>query len=300
MLHWDGTAWHAGTLPHANARPTFASATSPSDVWAGGGFCGGGPGQPPIAAYVSRWNGQSWATKLFRHITWCVQGLVTTRYNDGWLFTSESFALHLHRGQWHKVRLGNVGTVITATAISPSNVWAFTFRSSDKKALAIHWNGHTWQTVPLPRVALPRGKFMYPYTSYSSRATGIWLSEAAVPNVSPSLLLHWTGHSWRQVATPGKSIAVAMTSDGGRGLWCVGWSPLNATVSYSFLQRANNSWNRQAVPVSGLPGNPTQVDLNVYDISIIPGTQSLWATGDVDYTSMGTQKRYAVIYKFSH
>ena len=295
VLHWNGTQWLRGTLPGAHARPDLVSATSRTDVWAGGKFCEGGvQGAPPLSTYVSRWNGTRWTTTFFRHIDWCGQTLVTTSYGSGWLFTNGSLAEHLDGSTWHAVQLGNVGTVITATAVSASDVWGFTYRSSDDKMLAIHWNGTAWHQVALPKLKAGRRQHNYPWASYASASTGVWLSETGVPGTpyTDSRLLHWTGHSWQQVVPPGNARILAITSDGAGGLWCLGPG--------KFLHYSHGKWQSYPAPIVGLPGNPTRAGAQIYALAAIPGTKSVWATGEADYANRKeVSQEYSVIYKFS-
>jgi hypothetical protein len=296
-LHWNGTAWLPGPLPQANARPDLISAASPADVWAGGTRCGDGPPSSPFSSYVSRWNGRSWSTTTFRHVNWCAQTLVTTNYGNGWLFTSQSLALHLQSGRWQPVQLGNVGAVITATAVSATDIWAFTYRTSDDKLLAIHWNGRSWRPVPLPAFPAPRHKHSYPWSSYSSTRTGVWFSESAVPGLPywDARLVRWTGHSWRQISPPTDDTFLALTGDGAGGLWGLAFNR-----GQVFQHYAGGSWTGGTEPIAGLPGNPARVADLVYDLANIPGTRSLWATGQADYyNSKDVQQSYSVIYQYT-
>ena len=303
VLHWNGTAWEPRPLPGTAAPPRYASASSRDNVWAEGYTCDGGPGSPPPSADVSRWNGRRWATTEYRNLPWCPTGpLVTTSQADGWLFTGQSVAMHFHGLRWRAVSLGNVGIVAVATVVSGSDIWAFSYRIRDAKMFAIHWNGRAWRTVPLPRFALKRGQSVYPWAAYSSPSTGVWLSVSKLPGppYSDPTMLHWTGHGWKLVAVPGTGgIVQGMAADGTGGLWCVGYYP-TANVSNAFLHYAHGSWTTEQVPVNGLPGHPKRVGVAVYAIASIPGTRTLWATGELDFdNAQGVLQQYSVIDKFS-
>jgi hypothetical protein len=294
-LHWNGSAWQRGTIPGVHALPRQASSTSADNVWAAGSECVGGPGSPPPTGYVARWNGQRWNTAVFRGNDWCGGSIVTAGYRNGWLFGNGPHAMHLAGTTWHQVSLGHVGSVSTATAISASDVWAFSYSDSSHRAFALNWNGHAWHHVALPAV-----KSTNPWASYSSADTGLWLSETTLPGppYRHPMLLHRVGEHWQQVPVPAGNVIVSMSGDGSGGLWCVGWNPKSNTA-YEFLHYAHGTWAAEPVPVAGLPGSPADVQPSLFDLAVVPGSTSAWATGESDFDNSSDQLvRYTVIYRY--
>jgi hypothetical protein len=162
VLHWNGSTWTGSTLPGAFARPENTSSTGPKNVWASGERCNQGPPSPPgFSAYVSRWNGQAWATTKFTNMRFCAGRVVTVGPREGWLFgfysnTSSALALHFTGGRWRLSTLGNVGQILAATAVSARDVWAFA-SGSHHRSVAVRWNGRAWRIVALPNLHLPAG-----------------------------------------------------------------------------------------------------------------------------------------------
>src|ERR1700722_6166692 len=295
-LHWDGSAWQRGTIPGARVAPRHVSATSAGNVWASAADCFGGPGSPPGSPYVARWNGGRWSSTVFHGNDWCAGFVVTAGYRNGWLFGNGPHAMHLQGTTWHQVSLGHVGSVVTATALSASNAWAFSYSDRTHRTFALHWNGNRWNQVALPAVKFKNGLHLYPWTSYSSAQTGLWLSETTLPGPPylNSVLLHRTARGWQRVAVPGGAV-IAMTADGTGGLWGLDWKRSN----YQFLHYTNGVWVTDPLPIAGLPGNPTRVESSGFDLAAIPGTQSVWATGEADYdNSAGNLQRYSLIYRY--
>jgi hypothetical protein len=288
--HWDGSAWTRSRIPGAFTRPGFVSATGPTNVWAGGSECGGGPPGPNVtAAYVARYNGQIWTTTRWKTTAFCGAALVTTGSRNGWLLGNNE-ALHFTGKHWQKVKLPNLGQVIAATAVSAHDIWTVGGRFnalhlSRSKAFFTHYNGHAWLTVPLPSIKLPKHGYIYPFDIEAASANSIWATVTVEPAAVHSYLLHWTAGKWHSIALPDTpDQLLQVTPDGAGGVWTTMFQSVNG--AYTFAHYSRGAWAFDAVPTAGLTGLiPGSETFDVYALARIPGTRSMLATGDVFYAT---------------
>jgi hypothetical protein len=92
--------------------------------------------------------------------------------------------------------------------LSASNVWAVGSKSKLSEGNAVfktlieHWNGHSWKVIPSPNPGAG-DNLLSSVTAVS--ANNIWAvggySNMAI-GLDKNLILHWNGHSWKQVASP--------------------------------------------------------------------------------------------------
>jgi hypothetical protein len=300
-VHWDGKTWSESYLPGATARPEQVSETGRTNVWAAGGGCS----QVNTAAYVSRWNGSKWTTTLFPKAPFCgASAVVTTGPSDGWLFNlggSPAVALHFTGKTWKNVSLGKVGPVLSASAVSQKNVWAVTYTPKNQM-LVVHWNGSSWHTVPIPAAPVSKGDHTYPIQLVAAAGNNIWLTtnivdnNGEVPGPLRSLVLHWNGTGWHWIKVPYADLALQAASDGHGGMWAS--AQINSLGSgYDFVHYSGGKWTRQPAPTAGLPATVGSED--VFSLALIPGTQTLWASGDAFWDpTPTTSKSASVMFKY--
>jgi hypothetical protein len=300
-VHWNGKTWSQSYLPGATDRPEQVSETGRTNVWAAGGGCG----QVSTTAYVSRWNGSKWTTTLFPKTPFCgASAVVTTGPSDGWLFNesgSPAVALHFTGKTWKNVSLGKVGTVLSASAVSQKNMWAATYTLKNQM-LVVHWNGSSWRTVPIPAAPVPKGDDTVPIQLVAAGTSNIWLTTVItrnnmeVPGPLRSLVLHWNGTGWHWIKVPYADLALQAASDGHGGMWANAMinSPSSA---YDFVHYSGGKWTRQPAPTAGIPATVGTVD--VFSLALIPGTQTLWASGDAFWDpSPTTSASASVMFKY--
>jgi hypothetical protein len=139
---------------------------------------------------------------------------------------------------------------------SAHDIWAV----GGSTGILLRFNGRRWGRV--------RGKAL----------TG--LQFGALLAVSPGnvwvdggqFLLHLKGTAWSELRFPEWPVTpLSMAPDGSGGLWMNNFA-INASVGPTVvhLSRAGR-WRQYRVPGSGL----------MYDLARIPGTSSLWGTGDL-------------------
>jgi hypothetical protein len=215
--HWNGRSWKrvaAPVLPGSGL--SGVSGTGPKNVWAVGTFFrGDGQNARTVAL---RWTGGKWvratsanpggsgATSLF--------GVTAVPGGGAWAAGAShlkrrqgrTLVEHLAGGQWVQIPSPRPGPspddeLRAISAASPSSVFAVGFVEL-KGALAEHWNGHQWTTQLTPAIAGAKAVALAGVSADS--ATDAW-AVGDVQTKSDNLLTlieHWNGASWQQVASP--------------------------------------------------------------------------------------------------
>jgi hypothetical protein len=216
---------------------------SASNVWAVGSYTNSTTGAP-FHTLIEYWNGKAWAQ--------------VPSPNPG---SSSDF-------------------LTSIAAVSATNIWAvgeYDTRPDfieGNKTLILHWNGHAWSQVPTPS---PGSSFDALNTVRPVSATSVWaVGTFAGSNIEDrSLILHWNGHSWSQVASPNPG----QQSDSVTGLAVVSASSAWTTEEYSvssgtpaaglILHWNGHAWSKAAVvPAGGV----------LEDVSASSATNA-WAVG---------------------
>ena len=95
-------------------------------------------------------------------------------------------------------------------------------------------------------------------------------------------MLHWNGRAWSRVAFPYLGSAFSpIASDSHGGIWLATASGAGGNTVMWFDHYAGGRWSRVKVP----RGDGVQPE--VFYLNWIPGTRSLWATGEVDFANDG-------------
>ena len=242
--HWNGRTWRPVALP-AGLTGSIAAASAPAanDVWAVGGLGG----------FVLHYNGSAWS--VVRRWKRPLEPTAVAAFSptDVWVFCDPG-TWHLHGRTWTKVT-GLAGSIAWASAVSAHDIWAV----GGSAGILLRYNGRSWGRV--------RGKAL----------TG--LQFGALLAVSPGnvwvdggqFLLHLKGGAWTRVRFPSWPVTpFSLAPDGSGGLWMNNFS-INALVGPTVVHLSGaGGWRQYRVPGNGL----------IYDLARIPGTSSLWGTGN--------------------
>jgi hypothetical protein len=165
--------------------------------------------------------------------------------------------------------------------VSASNVWAvgdYTNAAGVYRTLIEHWNGRGWKQVASPSPGIG-SNYLGSITAVS--ATNIWAAgeystQSGGIAANKTLILHWNGHVWRQVASPSPgSLAddlntirrVSATS-----IWAVGlYAGADIRDRSLILHWNGRTWSRVASPNPG-----AQADV-MTGLAVVSGS-SIWAT----------------------
>jgi hypothetical protein len=163
--------------------------------------------------------------------------------------------------------------------LSPCNVWAVGSYVSGGigRTLVEHWNGFAWRVVPSPSVGTRSSGLL---GVRAASPSDIWAVGAynIASGTSKTLILHWNGHTWRQVPSPSPGagpgtevVLTAVRTVSGKDAWAVG-SSFNGTVSTAFILHWNgHTWKRASNP-AGARGNLSGVAAT--------SARNAWAVGD--------------------
>lgn len=235
-LHWDGSTWTeiptpspSSCVPCTNVFLWAVDALGPNDVWAcGDKYVQGPDGFQGSHVLVMHWDGTSWTV------------MNTPLLNGG----------------------GDI--LLGVTAIASNDVWFFGDAlyqgpSSPDLAIAMHWNGSTFEFIPVPSVN--------PQFSGYGDGNGLHAGSALAPNdiwavgaasdldempAGHSQIQHWNGSTWQNI--PGPSPGVWHNLDGivaiaPNDVWAGG--DYFDGVSYHGLAMHYNGKSWTQVPIPG-------------------------------------------------
>lgn len=315
VTRWNGHTWTAQRLPRSLRHRfgavgvTAVGAASSTDAWVFGERSG-------FTAAALHWTGGAWTASSFPHLTEITQTAVFSARN-AWAFgvrynatytARQIYALRYHRTTWRPVSMP--GEPTSLTVLSATDIWAVgisaaTFGNPQAipAYIAMHWNGHRWQTYPLPTLGLQAPVFLDAASSVATGPTNLWVEygpdellsppteRAATVAAPPSVgLLHWDGVSWTEIALPFTAFPLGpMAADGHGGLW-IYQSVGNPTDEPYLYHYSHGTWRSEALPVPA--GDRGQI----FAMTHLPGTGSLWAVGSMGQNSQ--EDSQAVIFRY--
>jgi hypothetical protein len=147
---------------------------------------------------------------------------------------------------------GTLDQLTSVRGISPSDIWAVGTYSdgTSAKTLTLHWNGSKWTQVPSPD---PAGSTrsglagVRAVTAKNAWAVGSYFAGGT----SKTLILHWNGTAWKQVASPspgGDATLAAVTATSSSNAWAVGRSLQSSGDKSLILHWNGASWKQVASP----------------------------------------------------
>jgi hypothetical protein len=265
ILHWNGTAWTpmTSTHPKTNLNELFGvGADSATDAWAVGTYHSSATNSGKTL--ILHWTGTAWSqvkspspssydNELF--------GVSAVSGSDAWAVgdyydtTTQAYdtlLLHWNGTAWSKVKGPNPSSVDNeltgVSAVSGSDAWAV--GESSDKTLILHWNGTAWSQVKSPNPS-STGDDLYGVSAASSRnawAVGNYVTNTTTGAVG-TLILHWTGAAWTQVASPSPSSDFnklsGVSATPGGSAWAVGDYITTGSDSDTLILHWNGTaWSR--------------------------------------------------------
>ena len=222
-------------------------------------------------------------------------GVATLSSCDAWAVGSyrdgnvpQTLIEHWDGTSWSRVASPNPGgsakpsQLSRLVATSSTNAWAvggFSDGTADQ-TLIEHWNGTSWSQVASPN---PGGRthenFLDDVSATSS--TNAWAVGSFFDGTAGQTLIeHWNGTSWSQVASPNPGGSAKPNSlnrvvaTSSTNAWAVG-SFFDGTAGQTLIEHWNGtSWSRVASPN---PGGPSH-DNGLAGVSAISSTDA-WAVG---------------------
>jgi hypothetical protein len=259
-VHLFGQGWthvsspNPGGKNHASSLESVA-ATGASNAWAVGNYTSG----KTSAALILRWDGAVWAKQ----------------------------ASPSPGGPHHAAGLFGVA------ASSARSAWAVGSYSNGKarQTLILRWNGRSWTKVRSPS---PGGQ------SRDSRLTSVAVVSArdawaagyyqSAKAFRQTLILHWNGESWTQVASPNPggpshgNLLFGVTATSAANAWAVGYDTTTSGATTLILRWNGKSWARVHSPDKAA-GVPPKID-HLQGVTATSASNA-WAVGYYQHSGAG-------------
>lgn len=180
---------------------------------------------------------------------------------------------HWNGTEWTQVPSPNPGGwasepyLTGVRGVSATDIWAVgaydDSTTDSRRTLILHWNGTAWTQVPSPNpvnthgfnvldgVTAPSSGNAWAVGSYQPYTSG---SADTSGSVGKSLVLHWNGTAWKQVASPNPGTrANELTAVGASSAsaWAVGSYSSSTTQKTLVLRWNGTAWKRVASPNPG-------------------------------------------------
>jgi len=287
LEHWNGTRWIKKTPPAAAESGIVGlGASSQRNLWL---FT-----VDTIRGHAVKraliWNG-SWHT--IRLPDWTISFSRAGFYaaqpevfgpRSVWLFELALRAVDVYNGhRWTRHALpGYPGDI---NVISPTDIWAIGRGKSFDRQFLMHWNGARWRTLQIPRPArIPKNSIEYVSGLVATAPHDLWLAryiETGSQGARTLYLLHWARGRWHKVPFRfPTSWALLSAQDGHGGLWMASNGPAPHYHWYFDHLSRSGYWTRGAGPT--VPGTNFGQSSVLAPMAWIPGTISVWATGNLD------------------
>ena len=276
ILRWNGTKWAQVKSPNPGPSPSSdalfgVAATSATNAWAVGYYGNvGWTGAGAFQTLILHWNGTKW-TK------------VASPNPSG--------------SQWGSVLYGVAATSATnAWAVGVYAVYDSGFTPPIAyRTLILHWNGIRWTQVASPNAG-GSSALNYLHGVAATSASNAWAvgQYTTGDTADRTLILHWNGTSWTQVASPNPDSSgydanylsgVAATS--ASNAWAVGTNEdQTADIDRTLILHWNGAkWTKVASPSPALSAQARN------DLSGVAATSTsnAWAVGQYYYLNGETQ-----------
>lgn len=201
---------------------------------------------------------------------------------NGPSYAKRSLIQHFNGSTWNIVPSPNPAgdtdsQLHSASGVSANNIWAVGSShngTAPSRTLIQHWNGSEWRIVPSPN---PDSQLNELRGVAAISANDVWAVgyRGGTQNETPlqTLILHWDGTSWSQVASPnvpsGANQLAAITAISANDIWAVG----SAGSAPLALRWDGNAWS--VVPM--------QLSSNLISerLTAVSGTASndIWVVG---------------------
>ncbi len=228
--HWDGTQWSMVDSPNPSLEEGALwdiAAVSSQDIWAVGNSTDGDP-----------------YTLVVHYSQWCPPPVVCEP------------GLHIIGSPNPAASMNSLAGV---DALSSDDIWAvgrFLYNWSITGTVAEHWNGSSWQVVPMPYEQQDSYPYLYDVAIISQ--DDVWAVGQTIP-LYQTITMHWDGTSWTRIPTPSPDIRnaglYAVDGVSANDVWTVGdYQDSSNTYRGLILHWDGSSWTQTAGPPGGLGG----------------------------------------------
>ena len=218
--HWNGSDWQvipAATSPASrgpnspsgNGKLNAIAVVSPTDIWAAGeSLMPDGNTQLPL---LEHWDGKQWSVvSSFPHTGWTMlNGLAAISARDIWVAgkntTSTAYPglpAHWDGSRWALfITSPDVYGYGLLSASGPNDIWSLGTTLGTGSLQVEHWDGQTWNMMPLPRLSSAAVYDVYFSGIVAVTARNVWaVGTLRIDGMEEQfLVLHWNGKTWQRV-----------------------------------------------------------------------------------------------------
>ncbi|NEA24144.1 hypothetical protein [Actinomadura bangladeshensis] len=272
VRRWKGGDWVEYDLQNLSSEGHIddVDAVGPEDVWIAGTKWHDTGGSEP---YVAHFAGSGF-TQVGLPAGAADGGARLQAGPSGvWLTTSDAIYSRTD-GAWTRVAPRPDMYLHTAYIRAADDIWALgTASITESPLVARHWDGRTWQSVPVR----PPVDTVVIYDVLALSPADAWAvghrTASGGRDTSP-LLMHWDGTSWTSTAVPpGLDDLVRIVKGADGTLWALGHAE-DAPAEPGLLRYGGGAWER--VPTTAVPN---RVDFKAKALTVVPGTGALWTVG---------------------
>jgi hypothetical protein len=286
IAHWDGRAWRELSPPKEFCGRseewfgTAVAARSASYSWTFVNRYLAPPAEEEQSFALLR-SGHRW--RAFR----LADGLRVTSarvfsHSDAWAFGTFNgpefaagprvYAEHFNGRNWRPVTAPV--TAFDAAFPGPQNIWVVgrVRQSALRSPIAlVRWTGRWHKPILLPASIGPTAAHIYTAWVVPS-ADGPWVAvrDWCCNNPNGGALVHWTGSRWQIIKVPFPTYGLGpLARDGHGGLW-IGSATCSGCQGDTIYHYSAGTWSA-----------PLNIGLTMTAMRLIPGTDSVWASGSV-------------------
>lgn len=268
--HWNGSGWKTVSMPSGvKSYIDAASAPAANDIWA----------VTTAGGSILHYNGSKWSlAHTLPSSPAELTGVLAFSATNVWVFggpgAEPGYGTYHYNGRsWSKVSGTIPAGIVTASAVSASNIWAIGSASSPDDSI-VHYNGTSWTKRT--------GSVLSGLTFRGVRAVSssrVWITAESNTSRTTSYLLHYNGSSISKIKVPYSVSVGRVTQDGHSGVWMLGTDTNN--TSYAIHMTSAGVWSRVSLGLAA-------------SLETVPGTTAEWAVGD----KYGTTGGSAVIWEY--
>ena len=149
-------------------------------------------------------------------------------------------------------RLGE--DLLAVTAAGPRDAWAIglpgvSIGGASPCTDVEHWNGNTWQHIPLPHGVGPDGAFSPPIAASSPRNAWIFPILPSARYCSYNEALRWDGRAWHRSDFPARMTVRTAVAFSRKDVWAFGTPVKNVDLLIRYVARYDGrAWHRVRLP----------------------------------------------------
>jgi hypothetical protein len=219
-VHWDGHQWTKFEVPAAKKYEKY----SPLQITS--------------------------VLSLGRQGAWAFGCYCDTEYSPS---SGSPYIARFSHGVWHNVTPHGLpfDGIWTASALSPSDIWAVMTDPGTGISALLHWNGRTWRDLPVASFGSSRKPVLFGASGGIVTASDGAVMLSGTTSKGVAAVAQLLKGRWTLTKLPAQGSLAAMVPDGQGGLWAALQPPNSSNQIWHF---ADGRWSPAADP-AGASGN---------------------------------------------